>query len=458
VRKGVLVAVLLLAACDRIETGQAGGDGKADVNPADRKILGVPEPYPADPALRARQPELDASQRLRRETAWNELAKVLQPIALADPSLAAQTVPRFQTWYAKDDYVRMWKQLYKDLGKDGRRARQPLDPAAIDAIFPWNAHAVDSLSTWPADRYGQYVKNLADSGAFTGEGAGHRVSYSPGVMTHLFSNYGKILDCLPKLASLPADAPPVSDDNFTACYASEFPIDAVVVKAQWVRAEFGAQVPVYDTSADGLTKKIGAGTNGDWGPGDAQADPGPDRIHTVKLANGNVFRLVGMHVMVKELRKWLWMTLWWSNDPDNDFGADRPASIAGVWRNYKMCVATASDEQDADPQGGFGDSAPSLGAALAAVNSGAGGPSWCSNPYVEKGAGNGTTNCIGCHQHGGTSLKPEQILADPIAFPATGREEVRANFPSDYLFAFDRSDGLSRVIADEVQYYDSFEH
>jgi hypothetical protein len=434
---GALIVLLSsLAACNDATRGAAGGD-KEDVNPADRKILGVPAPYPADEGLRARQAELDGSLAARRAVAWATVQKMLQPVALAEPMLpSGASVPRFQTWYAKDDFSRMWKQLYAQLGRDGRRVRAPFAAAALDGIFDWNAHMVDALPTWPADRYAAYVAKLSTEEAWMGEGAGHRVSYSPAVMTHLLSNYGRVLDCMTRIDGIAADAPPLASDNFTACFDGEFPVGAAVVKAQWRRAELGIKVPTFDTSSDALLRRFAAGS--DWATGDGEDDPAADAIHTVQLANGNVFRLVGLHVITKELRKWLWITMWWSPDPDSDFGADRPAALAAdpIWRHYKMC--TVSDHLEADP------AEPP-------------GPTWCSNPYLERGAGNARTNCIGCHQHGGTSLLPETIIGDETRFPSNGRTEVRANFPTDYSWALTREDNFARAIADEVAYYDSFE-
>jgi hypothetical protein len=150
----------------------------------------------------------------------------------------------------------------------------------------------------------------------------------------------------------------------------------------------------------------------------------------------------------------VWVTLWWSPRPDSDFGADRPAAVAalpGPWRNYKMCVSTSYLERDPDPRGGFGGS---LGDALAAVHGGVGGPSWCSNPYLEQGAGNAGTNCIGCHQHGGTTLTPEGILAGQ---PHHGSSRVRNNFFTDYLWAIQGGNGedLSSIVQAEVDYWDA---
>jgi hypothetical protein len=190
-----------------------------------------------------------------------------------------------------------------------------------------------------------------------------------------------------------------------------------------------------------------------WNPGPG-ADPQPADIYTVQLPTGARFRLPALHVMTKELDHWIWITLWWSPQPDTDFGADRPAALAalpGPWRNYKMCVSTSYLERDPDPRGGFGGS---LGDALAAVHRGVGAPSWCSNPYLEQGPGNAGTNCIGCHQHGGTSLTPESILA---GLPHHGSTRIRNNFFTDYLWAIKGGNGedLSSIVQAEVDYWDA---
>jgi hypothetical protein len=237
--------------------------------------------------------------------------------------------------------------------------------------------------------------------------------------------------------------------TWAACLTRPFPDDAVVIKADWRRVLPDMPLPVYDTSAAGLARRLGPNGGFAWGDGDATADPGPDDIYTATLANGNTYRLAAMHIMTKELDHWVWVTLWWSATPDDDFGADRPAGVTGPWRHYKMCTTTAFEEHDPEADGGFGGS---LGAALAVVHSPV---SWCSNPYLERGSGNADTNCVGCHQHGGTGLQVEAILADPTLFPAHGRTVVRNNFPSDYSWTVDHGDELTRLFADVIEYYDS---
>lgn len=245
-----------------------------------------------------------------------------------------------------------------------------------------------------------------------------------------------------------------ADVRNPACLAGPMPPDAVLIKADWQRAQFGQQLPVFDTSGPRMAARLSPAGGFAWGPGDGFADPSADKAYTVTLPNGNVFRLAALHLMTKELDHWVWITLWWSPKPDTDFGADRPAAIAtlgGPWANYKMCVATNFVEGDADPRGGF---AGSLGDALAATHRGVNAPTWCANPYLEQGDLNAATNCIGCHQHGGTSLLVENILQQ---FPVSGSTRVRNNFFTDYLWALrgGRGEDIYATVKAEVDFWDA---
>jgi hypothetical protein len=236
------------------------------------------------------------------------------------------------------------------------------------------------------------------------------------------------------------------------CLDGPMPRDAVIVKADWHRV-LTDPLPVFDTSAARMQQRLAA-DDPQWDD-DGAANPDPSAIYTVTMPEtGAVFRMPALHVMTKELDHWLWITLWWSPDPDGDFGADRPAAIAalpGPWRNYKMCAVASYLEGDANPRGG---QAGTLGDALAAVHGGVGEPSWCSNPYLELGGGNAATNCIGCHQHGGTDLLPEAILADQ---PHHGDTRVRNNFFTDYSWAIKggRGEDLSSIVQAEMDYWDA---
>jgi len=543
----VLAAVVIVGGCsdpdpaDRCEVVSRTFALTAE----ERKLVGEASPYPADPTLRARGDALDRSQRLRRDAAWDAVARVLEPVPLAEDlplHPGPETLPRWHTWYGRDDLTRVFQHAFRPLPQALRLARGPIPDDELDAAFAWNPRAVEELASWPEQRWLDYVASLDTQVEVDGVGDLQRVQYAPGAARHLLASYSDQIACLegappdafvdgapvqPVLTRAPvtlaaceervygpyfiatgerlaayanakllvsrdtpdgdvacvadgypceaegpgtlwvtvsADGAPVDtelvvehtapDAPWAGCLDGRFPTDAAVVKADWRRAELGREVPLHDTSAAGLAA-IAAGTDdGDWGGGAGTADPGADDIYTIVSEGGDRFRLVALHVMTRELDHWLWTTLWWSPDPDTDFGADRPDAIAGVWRNYKMCATTAFAEGDPDPTGGFGADHPDLAAALTAVHPGAGGPSWCSNPYLEVGHGNASTNCVGCHQHGGTSLTAEEILASPDELPASGRLQVRNNFPSDYSWATTSGDFLAQMLREEVLYWD----
>jgi hypothetical protein len=176
------------------------------------------------------------------------------------------------------------------------------------------------------------------------------------------------------------------------------------------------------------------------------------------MSDGTKFRMPALHLVTKETREWLWITIWWAPDADSDFGADRPAEIARLgapWSHYKMSVVVAFEEKDPDPRGGFDGS---LGDALEAAYAGVGGPSWASNPYLEKGAPNAQSNCVGCHQHAGTQENSESILADPVRFPKASRTKVRKNFPMDYLWAVSSApERLAGILDDQIKHYDTID-
>lgn len=248
--------------------------------------------------------------------------------------------------------------------------------------------------------------------------------------------------------------PPTAD--VAACLRGVFPPAAATVALEWRRTDLGVPLPTYDTSAAGIARRLAPGADGSWGDGDGAAEPREGEAYTMRLASGSSFRLAGMHIRTRELARWLNITLWWSPTPDQDFGADRPPAIralGGPWSSYKMCVATDFDEQDPDPAGGFARDAPSLAAALRAVHEGRGGPSWCSNPYIDAGPGLVRSNCVGCHQHAMSGVRPADVQTDPARYPANGRTRVRNNQPADGFWGIDGGDHLGAVFAETVEYW-----
>ena len=450
------------SAADDSEGAQAQ---EGELRPLERKAIGKAADYPADRTMRNRLEELESSRKARRAVAWKAVGRALSPIKVADTTLKAgnkaATVPMFRTWYGKDDFERMFGKMYADRTADDRKARRPFTATDAKHAFEWNATSLGASSD---KDYFERIQQVKDDVSLQGVGGNHRVAYSPAIMSHLMGEYGSLFDCLPKLEpgapnAIAPETEPVSKTNFAPCFSQEFPVDAAVVKMSWYRANFGAErlpLPTYDTGAKTLAAKMaGTSDDGAWGKGIGQADPGEDKIYTVGMSDGTKFRMPAMHLVTKELREWLWITIWWSDKPNEDFGADRPAEITnldGPWKNYKMNVSVSYEEKDPDPRGGFDGS---LGDALAAAYTGVGKPSWVSNPYLEKGSPNAQSNCIGCHQHAGSNENSESILAAPDKFPQASRTRVRKNFPSDYLWAVTNApERLAGVIDDQLKHYD----
>lgn len=503
-RRALIAGLVALAGCGdpapddgaALDFPAQGTSGKEDA--FGRKLLGVAARYPADATLAEHEAALATDMGLRRAAAWAVVQRVLEPVPLlgladgsapADGTAPIPTVPRWQTWYGIEDIKRMFIELERRLGPVGRGERRAFSAAELDQIEAWNAGAADRSNRWPLERYLDYVKKLglcpedmdADACArlqqsqFSGAAAGTaRITYSPATVRHLLENYGPLLDCLEVLGELPlsesaSDVDGADDGNFTYCFEREMPVDAVLVKAQWVRVDFGRKLPTFDTDAAALAARIGPAASADWTTPDRETDPGPDAIYTTRLKNGDVYRLAGLHVMTKELRHWVWTTLWWSDVAAVDFGADRPQAFAAldpVWSRYKMCVVVDYLEGDPDPASHFA-ATPSLAAALAVPRPGA---SWCSNPYVEHGRGNARTNCIGCHQHGGSLAGPdgdgdgrpdpfvlERVIDSETLFPDNGRAKLREVFPTDYLWSTLRVDDVAHTMAHEVETFDALD-
>jgi mono/diheme cytochrome c family protein len=440
-------------------------------------------------------------------------------------------IPRFESWYGVEDLNHIFRDAYAHLGPDGQLARDPLSDPSIGAAMLSDHSEIDRSRRWPLQRYTAAVMELfgcdlvraADesdddyaercavarqsefSGAAAPGGGIARILYSPAMALHTARNYAEVLGCRDDVLAdtwcvpgEPCEDPP---EDFATCFRSEFPADAgdpwgalepdeigqaavdtlsalpdaggtAIVKAVWSRVGFGFEMPAYDTDATSLARRIGPGERAEWEPaGDRRYGaefPTPQDIYTIETSSGARYRLTALHVMTKELRHWQWVTLWWSDAPDDDFGADRPPefdTLPAVWGNYKMCVVVDYTESDPDVLERFAD-LPSLQGALAVTDPTVGSPTWCSNPYVEQAPGNARTNCIGCHQHAGSRfdesgaafdlteviLDESALLDDAHRYPANGRLRRRTSFATDYSWAFSRIDDLTELMRTEVEF------
>lgn len=437
---------------------EAIGRRASALSVVDRSLVGGPAAYVPDRSLRAREAELAGSQRLRRQTAWQIAERVLRATPLrAEVGLAEATLPVWQTWHAKDDITRIFRRIYSGLAPGERSARGVLPPDAIDAAWAWNDGAVADFEEWTSERLDAYQRGIDAESEVAGLGGIYRVSYAPAASRRLLESHSEVLGCMEREPADELQSTCSGQRAAAECLAGEFSDASVIVKASWRRSDLGARLPVYDTSAAGLERRLSERGGFAWGDADGYADPSADEIYTLRLPGGNAFRLAGLHIMSKELEHWFWITLWWSPDPGADFGEDRPGTLPPPFDHYKLCSVVSFAESDPDPAGSSARH-PSLAAALAATDEGVGGPTWCSNPYLEAGAGNAATNCIGCHQHAGTQLRPEDILGSAEEFPEFGRTQVRQTFPADYVFAPTQGDDLGAMFEETEGHFLTLDH
>ena len=460
VQLAAFVTVLGVAAgCSSAADDPTSGDSA--IRELERRAVGKAQPYAAETYTDDDAARFASSKKARRELGWHVLEKLLQPVSIAAgqnvDSGGANTIPLFRTWLGGDELDRMFAKMYGDLGKDRRLAHDLPTDQEMSALFDWNA---TSLGQNSEAGYFARLAQVNDPEAVDGLAGNPRTAYSPGYVRQYLGDYPTIAGCDGKTSSFTFQTPPNSDTNFTDCFSHEMAADAAVVKASWRRndALVTDGLPVQDTSAATLKARLdGTLDNGGWPQkGQPMVQAGTSDVYTIQLSGGEKYSLVGLHIITKELRHWVWTTIWWSPNGDEDFGQDRPDSIkqlGGPWKNYKMCIVTDFDEKDPDPRGGFDGS---LGDALEAVH---GPQTWCSNSFIEKGDHNAQTNCIGCHQHAGDVTSFDKVLKDSDNYPNSGRTKVRQSFPSDYSWAFatpdspDQKDRLLRTVVTRMKSY-----
>jgi len=449
-------AALALAACTA-SNGDDIGSQEQNAQPIDRLLIGKAANYPADLTMKDKTARFEKSMAERRKMAWEVIERTIAPVAIdatkpqtpGGPEIAESlTLPRFQTWLAREEIAPMFTELFKGLSTLDRAGRVAFPAASVEAIFPWNVQRATTLSSFTQARLDQRKAELATDVGAASLGKDPRVLMSPEYVQHRFDSYGKIIKCKASEPASPAagEAPPdpATSEAFAPCLAGEFPPGAVSVKTRWMPST--APIPVYDTSAAKLRPFLAE--NGTWPEnGDTQATPDAKQAYSMQVSPDSQSRLVAFHVITKELRDWTWITVWWSPDANTDFGADRPATMKGPWANYKMCVVTAYDEKDTTPGSGL---PKSLAEAIDASNE-SGPATWCSNPYLESAAHAAKTNCIGCHQHGGTKETNDTILASGDRFPDNSRKRVRSDFPSDYAFTLEGGLELASEFRNRVE-------
>ena len=482
------------------------GAEESELSAPARYVLGQGAPWPAD-SRRDEEAALRASMGRRRELGWDVIARLVEEVHVASPSGGPATLPRFQTWYDEEDLRRIVQYLHATGAEEytasvmdeafewnahavlefegwpearlaafvrataegesarglGGIERVVYSPSAArhliqnhnelarcvapdpQAELPAGSRSTEEVErVWldgcSSQRLGPYA--VADGGTLVAESEDAVTLSVDGEECAAPCRVSGPAEVYLDVRALQRGRAQVSvryDARvalWTPCLAREFPEGAVILKTEYRRVGFGVSVGAHNTSVAGIESVFAAGES--WTEGDAQ-DPREDSVFTLELPSGARYRLVAMHSMVKDLDHWVWSTMWWSDSPSEDFGEDRPASLRFPWNQYKMCATTWFEEEDAEFTGVSDEIR--VASTLRARES------WCSNPFIESGAGAAATNCIGCHQHAGTGASSEEILGGafvPAARP--GRLQERTNFPTDYVFSVGIIDELFRAL------------
>ena len=238
------------------------------------------------------------------------------------------------------------------------------------------------------------------------------------------------------------------------CLDGEMPRDAVLVKADWRRQLPGELLPMLRHDAARGWRRGSTATRRGTADGAAEsaarghlhrharerrAVPAARAPHHDEGARSlDLDHAVVVGAARHRLRR---------RPPGRRRGAARPVDATTRCASRRSYV-----ERDPDPRGGFGGT---LGDALAAVHGGAGAPTWCSNPYLELGPGNAATNCIGCHQHGGTRA---DARGDPRRRSRTTARRACATTSSPTTCGRSRAATARtsrRIVQAEVDYWDA---
>ena len=455
-------------------------------HPSERWILGKGAEY--DPGTLT-ETELD-DHAARRQYAWKVAEKIWQKKVAQGPGIKSE-IPGWQTFYTELEIKHMFRRYYEkaeSFVEARKSAQDPYLPFTDEDLEKITVNYMDWISRSSyldgvlKEEFLAKFQNPEDlqSLGFHEDGAGgislNPSYFSPGAVRSLFKNYSALVkNCVLSLPPAYSDrtAPDTDPDNFAPCLEEEFSADSVILKTNWQLMSDSRpeeKVPWYATDPTAIetshgtlplppSEKAFSGT-GDHTEGGWQR-PDENGIYRLPsyardgLISKSHFALRAMHIMTKENRDWLWISLWWSPNPNQDFGADRPPHLQNhPLRNYKLCVVTGFDQTDPDPARLFlQDSSAhmqSLGESLQKLKQVYGSSSWCSNPYLENQTGNVRTNCIGCHQHALTSVlddtvnyrdsceteaECQQIEKLRQEFPAYGKQKVRNLFPGDYVFS-----------------------
>ncbi|RZA26208.1 MAG: hypothetical protein EOP10_04345 [Proteobacteria bacterium] len=422
-----IILLTFLSACSQgpeVSTVDADAIGRHILGPA----LSTDQPV----EISDKKPEdIIASLALTRAKGWEIFGQVIAEETLKIESPTGESlsvnVPRFLTWYSPEDVNRLFSLSLDQLDEGGLERGDPLSESL------WSQSQtllLNELKTMPSPVQKKWAKFFDTNTALSREavmGASGlpRTLFNSALIGSVAKQYANLQNCYPELQKPPFDF------AYKPCFANTLSSRSMMIKTNWLNIESGFRQ--YSTD-DQTLSKLFHDPESSWDDIKVTAEV-PANIVKATLGDKS-FVLGGMHIVSKEFEDWIWVSAWWSADPNSDFGEDRPQFIQKLgapWNQYKICAVSRYVQSPADLDE-LAKTYPSLAKAYRSVLNDSG-ASWCSNPYIERGRANQRTNCIGCHQFAGTDVTQAEIISDTNRFPFQGTLKTRSDFPSDYIWS-----------------------
>lgn len=250
---------------------------------------------------------------------WALLREVWRPVASG---------PLWRSWYDKDDLMRISKKY---------RSSSLHNNESLHAAEVWNTKMIAELPHFVPHESHQHLGGLP------------RVVYSPALVRGWLRNLDPLKNCLASQRD---------------CFERPLTEDSIAIKALW--APKGLTIDQHCIGEDQSWQLVSAVS--------------PHDAFTITTKDQSEWQLVAMHLAVKNMEHWLWISLWWTPT----INPEVPEDLAFL-RQYQMCFVDTRAPWEEQR---------------------------CSNPFLEKGQGMAATNCVGCHQFASADSAKMNSLAN----------------------------------------------
>ena len=422
-----------------------------------RSLMGAAEDFTPDLLAAIDESRLSRDWSYQQGLAWALWADANQIVKRERADFA-----KWQTWYSKEDLQGIFRAIYSALSKDQRAGRVALSDREInDGI---RSHTVGQFLSpdWNRDVFERwFVKYDNDAKKLSIPGM-NKVLMNHGALVFFLKNYAAIDRC--------AKAMTLSE----ACEPLTVPPDVAFLKTAWRRGQTDFLVPYYQT--DDLFSQLAAD---EWQVKKREI-PEDGTTYRIDTPSGQVFHLTAVHLTLKLTKSWFWTSIW-LDEKKNGEGAVRldrfhppvasqsataavalsspwtsaaaPGALAPIWQNYRLCAVNGFDGLAKT------DSSVEFERTVAGAEANVG-ASWCSNPYLEGGAQNHKTNCIGCHQHAGSAWSQDEFnehLLNDLA-SVTQKAVPDTVSSSDFIWSlYNGPEPFASFISQEIDYFDIYD-